>query len=280
MQAAVNGGVGGAATISFGPNVCKEDGRREEDGHSDTGKGEGGGREARKGEGQVGTSLGEASGCGIKSPRKAGAGSVLQAPSMAGGSPAVSSQLTWAIPVRSLSKLFPSSPPCYGASCHLKRVQRSINGAGVATVHVSMEYYPKEEVNELQSPGKTRQHCDCSSALPSEKYEAASLERFTSLAEHVFDAAEPVSGTCCAALVARRLGTELDWGRACRLGSPCSASGMALASHPPCSPLRGSSVASLGRGWSSRVSPSILARAAPKLECRCPPGSPSSSGGR
>lgn len=50
----------------------------------------------------------------------------------------------WAIPVRPLSKLFPSSPPCYGASCHLKSVQRSINGAGVATVHVSMEYYPKE----------------------------------------------------------------------------------------------------------------------------------------
>ena len=54
---------------------------------------------------------------------------------------------------------------------------------------------------------------------------------------------------------------------------------MALASHLPCSPLRGSGVASLGRGWSSRGGPSILARAAPRLERRRPPGFPSSSGG-
>lgn len=60
------------------------------------------------------------------------------------GSPAVSSQLMWAISVCSLSKLFPLSPPCYGASCHLKRVQRSTNSAGVATVQVSMDYCPKE----------------------------------------------------------------------------------------------------------------------------------------
>ena len=55
-QAAVKVGVGGAATTSFGPNVSKEDGRRE-DGHSDTGKGEGERREVGKGEGQVGTNL-------------------------------------------------------------------------------------------------------------------------------------------------------------------------------------------------------------------------------
>ena len=59
-------------------------------------------------------------------------------------SPAVSSEVTWALSVCSPSKLFPLSPPCYGASCHLKRVQRSINRAGVATVHVSVAYYPTE----------------------------------------------------------------------------------------------------------------------------------------
>lgn len=53
-QAAVNGGVGGAATISFGPNVCKEDGRREEDGHSDTGKGEGEAERRGRGRGRWG----------------------------------------------------------------------------------------------------------------------------------------------------------------------------------------------------------------------------------
>ena len=62
-QVTVNEGVGGAATTSFGhQKVSKEDGGREEDGDSDMGKGE-----VKKGEGQVGTNLGEPLGCGIKS---------------------------------------------------------------------------------------------------------------------------------------------------------------------------------------------------------------------
>ena len=75
----------------------------------------------------------------------------------------------------------------------------------------------RNKVKDLQSPGKTRQHVDCSSALPSEKNAAASLERFTSSVEHVFDAAESASGTPVPPW------WLVGWGRACRRGSPCSA---------------------------------------------------------
>lgn len=60
MQVTVKAGLGGAATTSFGSQkVSKEDGGREEDGHSDMRK--------RERDGQVGTNLGEPLGCEVES---------------------------------------------------------------------------------------------------------------------------------------------------------------------------------------------------------------------